>query len=83
MKRTIITEKNASITIPGERVVVAGGTQGIGGSIAYRFAQAGAEVWIIGRNETKGVKPPLLLSYSSHRHLEFLEFIQQMLPSRD
>lgn len=55
MKRAAIAECNALITIPGARVVVAGGTQGIGAGIACRFAMAGAEVWIIGRNETKGV----------------------------
>ncbi|KAF8501940.1 NAD(P)-binding protein [Gautieria morchelliformis] len=53
MKRSVISERNTSITIPGERVVVAGGTQGIGEGIACRFAQAGAEVWIVGRNESK------------------------------
>lgn len=55
MKRAAITERNASITVQGARVVVAGGTQGIGAGIAWRFARAGAEVWIIGRNEKKGV----------------------------
>ncbi|KAF8463733.1 hypothetical protein JB92DRAFT_3103000 [Gautieria morchelliformis] len=54
MKRSLISERVASITIPGDRDVVAGGTQGNGEGIACRFAQAGAEVWILGRNEAKG-----------------------------
>ncbi|KAF8583669.1 NAD(P)-binding protein [Ramaria rubella] len=53
MKREAIVKSNASITIPGSRVVVAGGTQGIGAGVAVRFAKAGAEVWIVGRNESK------------------------------
>jgi NAD(P)-dependent dehydrogenase (short-subunit alcohol dehydrogenase family) len=56
MNRLAVVRSNASVTIPGARVVIAGGTQGIGEHIAYRFAQAGAEVWIIGRNESKGDK---------------------------
>ena len=54
MKRSAVAQSNASITIPGVRVVIAGGTQGIGENIAYRFAKAGAEVWIVGRSELKG-----------------------------
>jgi NAD(P)-dependent dehydrogenase (short-subunit alcohol dehydrogenase family) len=54
MKRSAVARSNASITTPGARVVIAGGTQGIGACIAYRFAKAGAEVWIVGRNEYKG-----------------------------
>lgn len=76
MKHSVIANKNSSITTLGERVVVAGGTQGIGEGIACRFAQAGAEVWIVGRNESKG---PLPLIFSSHKspytimHLLFSE----------
>ena len=54
MKRSAVTQSNASITTPGARVIIAGGTQGIGAHVAYRFAKAGAEVWIVGRNESKG-----------------------------
>ncbi|KAF8487840.1 hypothetical protein JB92DRAFT_2836511 [Gautieria morchelliformis] len=39
---------------PGRPRCRRGGTQGIGEGIACRFAQAGAEVWILGRNEAKG-----------------------------
>jgi short-subunit dehydrogenase len=55
MKRADTAQRNASITLVGARVVVGGGTQGIGEGIACRFAQAGAEVWFIGRNDSKGV----------------------------
>lgn len=61
MKRSIVAERNSSITTPGERIVVAGGTQGIGEGIACRFARAGAEVWIVGRNESKGIPSFLCL----------------------
>jgi NAD(P)-dependent dehydrogenase (short-subunit alcohol dehydrogenase family) len=57
MKRSIVAQSNASISLSGERLVVAGGTQGVGEGVAYRFAKAGAEVWIVGRNETKGEDP--------------------------
>ncbi|KAF8581711.1 NAD(P)-binding protein [Ramaria rubella] len=54
MKRSVIVQSNASVTVPaGTLVVVSGGTQGIGEAVAYRFAEAGAAVWIIGRNEMK------------------------------
>ncbi|KAF8489226.1 hypothetical protein JB92DRAFT_2836111 [Gautieria morchelliformis] len=39
---------------PGRPRCRRGGTQGIGEGLACRFAQAGAEVWILGRNEAKG-----------------------------
>jgi short-subunit dehydrogenase involved in D-alanine esterification of teichoic acids len=57
MKRSIVAQSNASISLSGERIVVAGGIQGIGEGFAYRFAKAGAEVWIVGRNETRGENP--------------------------
>ena len=72
MKRAIIAEKNVPISVVGERVVVGGGTQGIGAGIACRFAQGGAEVWIIGRNETKGTHLPRLSACSTfHIHASF------------
>jgi len=49
-----IVRSNALVNLSGERVVVVGGTQGIGAGVAKRFAKAGAEVWIVGRNEKLG-----------------------------
>ncbi|KAI5481884.1 protein of glucose/ribitol dehydrogenase family [Pseudohyphozyma bogoriensis] len=50
------TAKVANVGLDlSERVaVVSGGTQGIGASTALRFAQAGASVYVIGRNEKLG-----------------------------
>lgn len=50
---TELANKNASVDVSGQRALVAGGTQGIGAGIALRFALSGAEVWLIGRNESK------------------------------
>jgi NAD(P)-dependent dehydrogenase (short-subunit alcohol dehydrogenase family) len=44
------------LTFPNANVVVIGGTQSIGAGIAIRFAELGASVLIIGRNETNGNK---------------------------
>ena len=44
----------SSLTFPNTNVVVIGGTQSIGAGIAIRFAELGASVLIIGRNELNG-----------------------------
>lgn len=53
MKLSVVAQSNTSISLKGERVVVAGGTQGIGEGVAQRFAKAGAEVCIVGRSEAR------------------------------
>ena len=44
----------SSLPFLNTNVVVIGGTQSIGAGIAIRFAELGASVLIIGRNETNG-----------------------------
>ena len=51
---TKAAQANQNIRLEGKKVAVAGGTQGIGRATGERFAQAGASVWIIGRNEKLG-----------------------------
>lgn len=43
--------KNAQVQLGGRTAVVFGGTSGIGHSLAVRFAKAGSNVYIVGRNE--------------------------------
>ncbi|KZV90358.1 NAD(P)-binding protein [Exidia glandulosa HHB12029] len=49
-----ISVSNASVNARGSIVVVVGASQGIGRGVAARFAQAGAEVWIVVRNAQRG-----------------------------
>ena len=44
----------SALSIPNTNVVVVGGTQGIGAGIAVRFAELGASVFVVGRNEKLG-----------------------------
>jgi NAD(P)-dependent dehydrogenase (short-subunit alcohol dehydrogenase family) len=44
----------SALSFPNTNVVVIGGTQGIGAGIATRFAELGASVLVVGRNETLG-----------------------------
>lgn len=48
-----LARQNADVSIVDQRALISGGTQGIGAGIALRFALAGANVWLIGRNEDK------------------------------
>ncbi|GAA5921864.1 hypothetical protein JCM3775_001865 [Rhodotorula graminis] len=45
---------NHKLDLSGKTAAVAGGTQGIGAAVGLRFAQAGANVYVIGRNEKLG-----------------------------
>jgi NAD(P)-dependent dehydrogenase (short-subunit alcohol dehydrogenase family) len=45
---------SSALTFPSTNVVVIGGTQGIGAGIAIRFAELGASVLVVGRNEALG-----------------------------
>ncbi|KFZ05779.1 hypothetical protein V501_08027 [Pseudogymnoascus sp. VKM F-4519 (FW-2642)] len=44
---------NANLDLTGKSAVIAGGSQGIGAGVAIRFAQAGANVIIVGRNKER------------------------------
>jgi NAD(P)-dependent dehydrogenase (short-subunit alcohol dehydrogenase family) len=44
---------NIGLDLTGKTAVIAGGSQGIGASVAIRFAQAGANVVIIGRSQER------------------------------
>lgn len=44
----------STLTFPNTNVAIVGGTQGIGASIAIRFAELGAAIIIVGRNEMLG-----------------------------
>ena len=44
----------SALNFQNKNVVVVGGTQGIGSGIAIRFAELGAAVLIVGRNEMLG-----------------------------
>ncbi|KZV84718.1 NAD(P)-binding protein [Exidia glandulosa HHB12029] len=54
MGASVSTASNASVSAKGEVAVIVGATQGIGRGVAVRFARAGAEVWLVVRNEQKG-----------------------------
>jgi NAD(P)-dependent dehydrogenase (short-subunit alcohol dehydrogenase family) len=45
---------SSALTFQSTNVVVIGGTQGIGSGIAVRFAELGASVLVVGRNEALG-----------------------------
>ncbi|OBT60798.1 hypothetical protein VE03_09893 [Pseudogymnoascus sp. 23342-1-I1] len=44
---------NTNLDLTGKSVVIAGGSQGIGAGVAIRFAQAGANVLIVGRSKER------------------------------
>ncbi|GAA5923855.1 hypothetical protein JCM1841_001413 [Sporobolomyces salmonicolor] len=51
---TLAAKQNEGLDLSDKTAAVAGGTQGIGAAVSARFAEAGADVFIIGRNEDKG-----------------------------
>lgn len=48
--------------VAGKKVIVTGGSSGFGKGIAQAFKEAGAEVWITGRNEKKLMETAALLN---------------------
>ncbi|KAL9940749.1 hypothetical protein V8E36_000237 [Tilletia maclaganii] len=63
-----LAKANQDISVEQQRALVSGGTQGIGAGIALRFARAGAQVWIIGRNEQKAEEVLAQLRKASADH---------------
>ncbi|KAI5477667.1 protein of glucose/ribitol dehydrogenase family [Pseudohyphozyma bogoriensis] len=53
---TYARKANKNLDLTGKTAAVIGGTQGIGAAVAVRFAQAGASVLVVGRNEVLGQK---------------------------
>lgn len=51
---SIYVQKNSSIDLSNKTAAVAGGTTGIGQALAERFSKAGANVFVIGRNQQRG-----------------------------
>ena len=46
----------AGDTLAGQRVIVTGGSSGIGQAIAVRFASEGANVWAAGGGDKEGLQ---------------------------
>jgi hypothetical protein len=71
---TLARNANTSLDLNGKTAAVSGGTQGIGAGVAIRFAQAGANVYVIGRNAKLGSQVVEQLKASGHG--KTYEFIQ-------
>jgi NAD(P)-dependent dehydrogenase (short-subunit alcohol dehydrogenase family) len=59
--------------LKGRTAAIAGGSQGIGAATAKRFAQAGADVYIIGRNAEKGQQVVNELKQAGAPRAEFIQ----------
>lgn len=72
---SLYARKNAEINLEGKTAAVAGGTTGIGAALGERFAQAGASVYVIGRNSDRGSKviDELKRVGNSRAHYEFIQ----------
>ncbi|KAK4701166.1 hypothetical protein P7C70_g5068, partial [Phenoliferia sp. Uapishka_3] len=51
---TFAAKENVGLDLTGKVAAIAGGTQGIGMATGLRFAEAGASVYVIGRDEARG-----------------------------
>ncbi|KAK4053965.1 hypothetical protein OIO90_003802 [Microbotryomycetes sp. JL221] len=70
---TQAAQANKGLRLDGKNIAVAGGTQGIGRGVGERFAQAGASVWIIGRNARLGNQVVEQLKKQGAPKAEFIE----------
>ncbi|KAM0745883.1 NAD(P)-binding protein [Meredithblackwellia eburnea MCA 4105] len=69
-------ELNKNITLTGKIAVVAGGTQGIGAAVTRRFAQAGASVFVVGRDQVRGEAVIEELKATSANESQTFQFLQ-------
>ncbi|GAA5844542.1 hypothetical protein JCM11251_001627 [Rhodosporidiobolus azoricus] len=74
---TIARNANIGLDLSGKTAAIAGGTQGIGAATGLRFAQAGANVYIIGRNAELGQQVVEKMKNAGEaaegRHFEFIQ----------
>ncbi|GAA5828926.1 hypothetical protein JCM11251_005921 [Rhodosporidiobolus azoricus] len=74
---TIARNTNVGLDLSGKTAAIAGGTQGIGAATGLRFAQAGANVYIIGRNAELGQQVVEKMKNAGEaaegRHFEFIQ----------
>jgi len=72
---SVAAHENVDLDLSGKVAVVAGGTQGIGAATAIRFAQAGASVYIIGRNQKLGEEVLKSLHAAGKSDTQKFEFV--------
>ncbi|BGP16451.1 hypothetical protein JCM10213_003993 [Rhodosporidiobolus nylandii] len=77
---SLARKENTGLDLTGKSAAVAGGTGGIGEAVGLRFAQAGADVYIIGRSREKGTRVVEELKRHGGQGKTF-EFIQADLSS--
>lgn len=72
---TFARNANIGLDLSHKTAAISGGTQGIGEGVGIRFARAGANVYIIGRNQELGEKVVEKLK-AAGREGKTYEFIQ-------
>lgn len=75
--------ETSALSFPNTNVVVVGGTQGIGAGIAIRFAELGASVLIVGRNEILGNEMVKTLETSSQQNGRYVDGVKFGFARRD
>lgn len=71
---------NQGLDLKGRTAAIAGGSQGIGAATAKRFAQAGADVFIVGRNAEKGQQVVNQLKQAGAPRAEFIQADLRWVP---
>ncbi|KAM0752363.1 NAD(P)-binding protein [Meredithblackwellia eburnea MCA 4105] len=75
---SLAKSENQQLRLDGKVAAIAGGTQGIGAATGIRFAQAGASVYVIGRDEARGASVVQELKNAAGQHSQgkTFEFIK-------